>query len=127
MRPRRKLKLRARAERMAQTRQRITRAAYDLHRTVGPSRTTISAVAALAGVQRHTVYQHFPDEWAVYAACTAYGLDLDPKPDPAALARIPDPEERSARLRQLIEESLLPSLRQGNTEAAEEAIQQCIS
>jgi AcrR family transcriptional regulator len=79
---------------MAETRQRITRAAYDLHRTVGPAQTTISAIAAQAGVQRHTVYQHFPDEWAVYAACTAYGLDLDPPPDPAVLARILDPEER---------------------------------
>lgn len=90
----RKLKLKARAERMAETRQRIIRAAYDLHRTVGPARTTISAIAEQAGVQRHTVYQHFPDELALSEACTGYGLALDPQPDPAVLARMPDPEER---------------------------------
>ena len=50
--------------------------------------------ARVAGVQRHTVYQHFPDELALSGACTAYGLALDPQPDPAVLARIPDPAER---------------------------------
>ncbi|MDP9375879.1 MAG: TetR/AcrR family transcriptional regulator [Chloroflexota bacterium] len=90
----RKLNLKARAARMAETRQRIVRAAYDLHRTVGPARTTISAIAGQAGVQRHTVYQHFPDELALSGACTEYGLALDPQPDPAVLAGIPDPEAR---------------------------------
>jgi AcrR family transcriptional regulator len=90
----RKLNLKARAERMAETRRRIVRAAYELHRTVGPTRTTISAIAARAGVQRHTVYQHFPDELTLSGACTEYGLALDPQPDPDALARIPEPEER---------------------------------
>lgn len=90
----RRLKLKARAERMAETRQRIVRAAYDLHRTVGPAQTTISAIAEQAGVQRHTVYQHFPDELALSGACTEYGLALDPQPDPADFAGIADPEER---------------------------------
>src|SRR5262249_25116750 len=57
----RTLQLKRRAERMAETRERIARAAYELHATIGPARTTISAIAARAGVQRHTVYQHFPD------------------------------------------------------------------
>lgn len=94
MAPGRKLTLKARAARMADTRQRIVRAAYDLHCTVGPARTTISAIAEQAGVQRHTVYQHFPDELALSGACTEYGLALDPQPDPALLAQIADPEER---------------------------------
>lgn len=92
--PGRKLNLKARAARMEETRQRIVRAAYDLHCTVGPARTTVSAIARHAGVQRHTVYQHFPDELELSAACTEYGLGHDPQPDPAALTRIPDPEER---------------------------------
>lgn len=94
MAARRKLTLKARAARMAETRQRIVRAAYDLHRTIGPARTTISAIAEQAGVQRHTVYQHFPDELALSGACTEYGLALDPQPDPVVLARIPDPQAR---------------------------------
>jgi AcrR family transcriptional regulator len=90
----RKLALKARATRMAETRRRIVHAAYDLHRSVGPARTTISAIAARAGVQRHTVYQHFPNELELAAACTEYGLSLDPQPDPAELATIRDPYER---------------------------------
>jgi AcrR family transcriptional regulator len=90
----RKLNLKARAARMAETQQRIVRAAYDLHCTVGPARTTISAIAERAGVQRHTVYQHFPDELTLSGACTEYGLSVDPQPDPAELARYADPEKR---------------------------------
>ncbi len=54
--------LKQRAERQAQTRRRITEATVELHRTVGPARTTISEIAKRAGVQRLTVYNHFPDE-----------------------------------------------------------------
>ena len=90
----RKLQLRARAERMAKTRRRIVEAAYDLHCTLGPARTTISAIAERAGVQRHTVYQHFPDELALFGACTAHGLAIDPPPDPAEVDAIPDPRAR---------------------------------
>ena len=91
---RRKLQLRARAERMAKTRQRIVEAAYGLHCTVGPARTTISAIAERAGVQRHTVYQHFPDELSLFGACTAHGLAIDPPPDPAEVGAIRDPRAR---------------------------------
>jgi len=90
----RKLRLRARAERMADTRQRIVAAAYELHATIGPARTTISAVAERAGVQRHTVYQYFPNEFVLGADCTRYGMLRDPQPDPEQLARIVEPETR---------------------------------
>lgn len=90
----RKLRLKARAERMAETRRRIVQATYDLHRTIGPARTTISAIAARAGVQRHTVYQHFPDELTLYGACTAHSHALDPLPDPAQFAAIREPLAR---------------------------------
>ena len=68
----RKYELRRRAEAMEDTRRRITEAAVDLHGSVGPARTTISAVAERA-VQRHTVYRHFPTEEDLYAACSGIG------------------------------------------------------
>jgi AcrR family transcriptional regulator len=60
--------LRRRAERQAETRLRIVEAAIELHGTVGPALTTLSMVAERAGVQRHTLYAHFPDEWSLYLA-----------------------------------------------------------
>lgn len=87
----RKYELKKRAEKQAETRQRIVEAAVGLHTSVGPARTSISAIAERAGVQRHTVYAHFPDEAAIYAACTSHWNALHPFPEvsdadlPAAL------------------------------------------
>jgi AcrR family transcriptional regulator len=75
---------RRRAEHEAETRQRITEAAMRLHGTVGPARTTIKDVAAAAGVQRATVYRHFPDLESLFGACSAHWASLNPPPDPAA-------------------------------------------
>src|SRR3954464_14335334 len=75
---------RRRAELEEETRRRITEATVELHRTVGPARTTISAIAEKAGVQRLTVYRHFPDERDLLAACSAHWLGADPPPDPSA-------------------------------------------
>jgi AcrR family transcriptional regulator len=83
-----------RAELEDQTRLRITEAAVELHGTIGPARTTISAVAERAGVQRATVYRHFPDEEALFAACSSHWAALNPRPDPAVWAEIGDPDER---------------------------------
>ena len=82
------------AERMAQTRRRIAAATWELHRTVGPARTTISAIAKQAGVQRLTVYQHFPDEVSLFRACQAHEFTTNPPPEPAPWALIPDLEAR---------------------------------
>jgi AcrR family transcriptional regulator len=90
----RRYRKRRRAELEAETRLRITEAAVDLHGSVGPARTTISAVADRAGVQRATVYRHFPDEQALFAACSSHWLAQHPLPDPAAWAAIEDPDER---------------------------------
>jgi AcrR family transcriptional regulator len=38
---------------------------------------TITAIAQRAGVQRHTVYSHFPDEQSLFRACVAHGLSDD--------------------------------------------------
>jgi AcrR family transcriptional regulator len=86
--------LRRRAETMAATRARIAQAAADLHGTVGPARTTISAVAERAGVQRHTVYRHFPTEAELYAACSACSFAANPWPDVETWGAIRDPVRR---------------------------------
>ena len=92
--PRRTYRKRRRAEREAETRERITEAAVALHGSVGPARTTVSAVAERAGVQRATVYRHFPDEESLFAACSAHWRADHPLPDPAGWARIADPDAR---------------------------------
>jgi AcrR family transcriptional regulator len=80
-----------------ETRLRITEATVDLHGSVGPSRTTISAVAERAGVQRATVYRHFPDERALFAACSSHWRAANPRPDPATWADVEDTEARTRR------------------------------
>jgi AcrR family transcriptional regulator len=85
---------RRRAEQERRTRERITEAAVRLHGTVGPARTTVSGVAKEAGVQRATVYRHFPDEVSLFAACSAHYWATNPMPDPGAWSSISDPEAR---------------------------------
>src|SRR5829696_7652188 len=77
----RKYEMKRRAERMQETRRRIAEAAMELHQTVGPARTTVSAIAEQAGVQRHTYYAHFPELKDLYQACTAHHRERDPLPD----------------------------------------------
>ena len=89
-----KYNLKARAERHRQTRQRIVEAAVDLHRAHGPMRTTITDIAERAGVKRQTVYNHFPNDLALFEACSAHNRTLNPPPDPEPWKLIADPEER---------------------------------
>jgi AcrR family transcriptional regulator len=93
----RKYEMKRRAERMQATRRRITEAAVELHQSVGPARTTVSAIAEKAGVQRHTYYAHFPELKDLYQACTAHYLERNPLPDPSHWAEISGPEERLRR------------------------------
>src|SRR3954453_23200307 len=86
----RSYELKKRAEAMAGTRLRITEAAVELHGSVGPSRTTVSAVAERAGVQRHTVYRHFPTEAALFSACSSHWATKNPWPDPAGWTSLGD-------------------------------------
>lgn len=87
-------RMKQRAEAQERTRRRITESAVELHGTVGPARTSISALAEHAGVRRSTVYRHFPDEAALFAACSAHWLVANPYPDPGTWAAIEDPVER---------------------------------
>ncbi len=77
-----------------QTRERIVAAAFDLHATIGPSRTTIRAIADRAGLQRHTVYAHFPDLDSLYEACTVHGIRSTGMPEPDGWRTIADPLDR---------------------------------
>jgi AcrR family transcriptional regulator len=90
----RKYEKKRRAELEAETRLRITESAMELHGTVGPARTSISAVAERAGVRRSTVYRHFPDEAALFMACSSHWAAENPVPDIDRWRSIEDPDER---------------------------------
>jgi AcrR family transcriptional regulator len=90
----RKYELRARAERQRETRRRIVEATVGLHEEVGPARTTIAEIARRAGVQRLTVYNHFPDERDLFAACSAHWLAEHPPPDLGDVFALEDPWQR---------------------------------
>src|SRR6266540_4088917 len=84
----------ARADRQQATRQRIIEAAVDLHATVGPARTSLTAVARRAGVSRPTLYAYFPDAPSLFAACSQEAMTADPWPDPSSWVPIRDPIAR---------------------------------
>ena len=90
----RKYELKQRAKRRAETRRRIVEAAVELHGTLGPSRTSIAAIAQLAGVERPTVYRHFPTEVDLFRACSAHYWSEHPAPDPEPWRKIADPEQK---------------------------------
>jgi AcrR family transcriptional regulator len=90
----RKYEKRRRAEAEAQTRRRITESAVELHGSLGPARTSMSAVAEHAGVRRSTLYRHFPDERALFGACSAHWGEANPPPDVRRWRAVEDPAER---------------------------------
>jgi AcrR family transcriptional regulator len=94
MATKRKYKLKKRAERQEETRRRITEATVGLHETVGPAHTQISEIARRAGVERLTVYKHFPDALALFEACSAHWRAGHPPPDPSPWKDIADPRLR---------------------------------
>ena len=86
---------RRRAESEQETRRRITEATVELHQTVGPARTTVSAIAERAGVQRATVYRHFPHDADLFVACSAHWVAAHPYPAPDGWGAIADPQRRT--------------------------------
>ncbi len=87
-------RMKARAEGQERTRRRITESAMELHGTLGPSRTSMSAVAEHAGVRRSTLYRYFPDEAALFVACSGHWSSQHPLPDLDGWAAVRDPDER---------------------------------
>src|SRR5262249_39398109 len=86
--------LKRRAEQQAKTRRRLVEATVDLHSSIGPAQTSLSMVAERAGVQRHTLYAHFPDERSLFLACSGLVMERDPLPDAAPWRSIEDRRER---------------------------------
>ena len=86
--------LKSRAAALQQTRERIVAATMELHQEVGPALTTVAEVARRSGVQRLTVYNHFPDDAELFGACQAHWMELHPLPDLDAVLAADDPVER---------------------------------
>jgi AcrR family transcriptional regulator len=93
----RKYVMKRRAERQKETRQRIVDATVELHRSIGPLRTTISAIAEKAGVERHTYYAHFPELKDLYQACSGHYVADHPPPDHCSWSEVADHEDRLRR------------------------------
>ena len=93
----RKYELKKRADDVAKTHARITEAAIELHGSVGPSRTTMRAVAERAGVERRTLYRHFPTEADLFEACSTEYFAANPWPYPAGWRAVRDPGQRLER------------------------------
>jgi AcrR family transcriptional regulator len=87
-------RMQRRAQLQEETRRRITESAVELHGTVGPAQTSMSAVAERAGVRRSTLYRHFPSEADLFDACSAHWAAANPLPDLATWAAVGDPAER---------------------------------
>jgi AcrR family transcriptional regulator len=94
----RKYEMKDRARLIEETRERITEATIDLHLKVGPAATQVSEIARRAGVERRTVYNHFPDQESLLQACSQHWRRLHPTPDPASWLAIDDPPTRLHRV-----------------------------
>jgi AcrR family transcriptional regulator len=84
-----------RAEHVVDTRRRIIEAAVRLHTTIGPARSSIAAIAEEAGVTRLTLYRHFPDQEALFAACIGHWTAQNPPPDTTSWRAVPDFQHRT--------------------------------
>jgi AcrR family transcriptional regulator len=90
----RKYELKARAESQRRTRERIVQATMELHREVGPAKTTVAEIARRADVTRLTVYNHFPEDSELFGACQTHWMELHPLPDLSPALALPEPTER---------------------------------
>lgn len=83
-----------RRDKVEETRQRIAKATYELHSTIGPALTTISLISERSGLPRQTVYRNFGTQLEIFRSCIAFGLEINPLPDPNTWQSITDPAER---------------------------------
>ena len=93
----RKYQQKRRADKAEETRNKIVEAAVKLHEELGPAHTSIKAIAEQAGVQRLTVYRHFPDEASLFRACTSHWLELHPPPAFSDWAEYDNPVDLTSR------------------------------
>ena len=93
-RKKRKYEQTRRAESQDDTRRRIVEATVELHTTLGPARTSIMAIAERAGVERPTVYRHFPTTEALFEACSSHHWEQNPPPDPDRWLDVKNPSVR---------------------------------
>ncbi len=98
----RKYELKARADAQRDTRRRIVEATAELHQEVGPARTSVSEIARRAGVNRATIYNHFPEDAELFAACQGHFLAQHPLPDLTAVLAVEDPRARTSELLRLL-------------------------
>ena len=90
----REYKMVKRRDKVEETRRRIAKATYELHSTIGPALTTIALISDRAGLPRQTVYRNFGTQLEIFRNCIAFGLALNPLPDPNRWQSISDPGER---------------------------------
>ena len=91
-----------RRDKVEETRRRIAKATYELHSTIGPALTTVSLISERSGLPRQTVYRNFGTQLEIFRSCIAFGLEMNPLPDPKRWLSIADPYERlSVGLREL--------------------------
>jgi AcrR family transcriptional regulator len=90
----RRYELKARAQSQRETRERIAKAAVELHQQNGVAQTTVAEIARRAGVTRLTVYNHFADLSELLPACSAHYAELHPRPDLDGALALADPGER---------------------------------
>ena len=83
-----------RRDKVEETRRRIAKATYELHSTIGPALTTIVLISERAGLPRQTVYRNFGTQLEIFRNCIAFGLEMNPLPDPDRWQPIADPGER---------------------------------
>jgi AcrR family transcriptional regulator len=90
----REYKMVKRRDKVEETRRRIAKATYELHSTIGPALTTIALISDRARLPRQTVYRNFASQLEIFRSCIAFGLEMNPLPDPNRWQSIADPEER---------------------------------
>ena len=98
----RKYNMKQRALDQERTREKIVSATAELHGSVGPKNTTISAIAEKAGVQRLTVYRHFATDEALFLACSSHWLQQNPPPQPGNWEKEDNAEKRTIMALQAI-------------------------
>ena len=96
----RRYNLGKRAETADETRQRIIRATYELHKQKGIAATTIRDIAQRADVSPGTVYHHYPEYGDVIVACGRFTFGIMRPPTSEIFEGLATPAEK---LRTLVE------------------------